>query len=206
MAELWTNYTDSLITDMDRQMKAKYKLSLRDLFTDPARFAQQDGIENTLANITEEVNNYMGRLLDSVADRKRQLDADLGKADSISKQLAQNISMQAKQNKVPVVRPAIVDRDVNRDETLYIDYVDQDVFTLIERLTAASHVISDLTDSFEDHTIGQWLFSGDKNYVIRVYLRPNSALTILSSSRELNDLLQGASEFIKGMKSAGTKG
>jgi hypothetical protein len=121
------------------------------------------------------------------------------KADSITKQLSQNITSQARQNNTPVIRPVTMERDATREERLYIDAFDNSVISLVQRLVASSMLVADLGAAYKEYKIGSWLFSGNKNYLLSVYMPDNTLLSLETSRAELDNLLAAASDFIKGL-------
>lgn len=199
MAELWSDYTDMLINGIDKQVGSKYKFSLRALLTDPTKYAAQQNVQMAIDNMKEDVDNYIDGRVKALADEQRSLDDAASKADSITGQLGRSISLQAKQNNVPMIKPVTVDRDTAREETIYIDAVDNGVASLVQKLVSSSMLVADLSVSYKNYTVGSWLFSGSKNYVLSVYM-PDSTLLALEASRsEINNLLTSASNFIKGL-------
>ena len=60
-------------------------------------------------------------------------------------------------------------------------------------------LIADLSTAYKEYSFGSWLFSGNKDYVLSVFV-PDSSLLMLEASRaELDGLLASASSFIKGL-------
>ena len=43
MADLWSDYTDFVIDNIDKSIGKKYKMSLRDLLTDPEKDTERYG-------------------------------------------------------------------------------------------------------------------------------------------------------------------
>jgi hypothetical protein len=199
MAEFWSDYTDFVLTNIDRKIGGKYKLSLKGLLGDPSKFASQPNIQNTIKNLAEEVNKYLDATLASMGDERKALTDQLLKADAVTKQLAQSVAMQAKQYKVPVVKPVSIQRDETRDETIFVDTVTQDITSLIEKLAGTSTVIADFSYSYQNATIGSWLFSGRKDYVLNVFLPDNDVVMLEASRAEISDLLDAAGVIIQGI-------
>ncbi|MDE1868797.1 MAG: hypothetical protein KGH60_02415 [Candidatus Micrarchaeota archaeon] len=199
MAELWSDYTDMLISGMDRQMNTKFKVSLRDLLTDPSRYASQQNIQITVGNIKEEVNRQIDARIAAMGDAAKALEDAAAKADSLTGQISQSINVQARQNRVPVIKPVAVDRDVTREERIYVDSANADVSSLIEKLVSTSTLVADTTTAYKNYRIGEWLFSGQKNYVMRVYLPRNGVVSLEASRGELTTLLDAAADFLKGV-------
>lgn len=199
MAELWSDYTDMLISGMDKQINTKFKVSLRDLVTDPSKYSSQQNIQMTISNVKEEVNRTIDSKIAAMAESEKVIDDAGARADALTGQISQSITVQARQNGVPIIKPVAVDRDLAREERVYVDTMDQGVTSLIQRLSASSTLIADTTTTYKSYRIGEWLFSGAKNYVLRVYMPRNSVVSLEASRGELGALLDAASDFLKGV-------
>lgn len=198
MAELWDDYTDVIITSIDESVKGKYKFSLRDILTNPSEFSSQSNIQTDVANISNDVDNFIDNMLSSLSDEKKALDENLSKADAITKQLAKAISTNAKQNKIPFVIPVSVNRDETKDEVITVDSADSAILALVEKLVASSTMVMDFTYKYGESEIGSWFFSGMKNYVLDVYL-PESNIIMLNASRdEIKDILNTSLMLLQG--------
>ncbi len=199
MADLWSDYTDFVIDNIDKSIGKKYKMSLRDLLTDPESFSPNPNIQNTIKSMADDVNAYMDQALSKMSAQKQELDDNLTKADSVTKQLAQSISMQAKQNRVPFIVPVSIDRDDTKEEVISVDSAGSDVLALIEKIAASSTMIADFTTQYDNSLIGNWFFSGPKNYTINVYLPDSDVISMQDSRAELLGLLDAASAMIAGL-------
>ncbi len=199
MADLWSDYSDLLITGIDKQFGSKYKFSLRALLTDPSKYAMQPNVQITIANMKEDVDKYLDGKAAALTAEQKDLEDQAAKADSVTGQLTRSITMNAKQSNVPVIKPLTVNRDPTKEKTIYIDSVDGSVNALVEKLVASSLMVADLSTTYKDYKFGSWLFSGNKDYVLNVFV-PDSPYLMLESSRiEIDALLLSASSFIKGL-------
>src|SRR5271157_1007286 len=138
MADLWSDYSDGIIKNLDKLVSLKYKLTLRSLLTDPSKYASQPNIVMTIDNLKEEVNTYIEGRVKKMAPEKKAFEDAAARADSLTTQLSQSISSQAKQSKVPVIRPLAVERDTTKEERIYLDTVDAGVSALVEKLVSGS--------------------------------------------------------------------
>lgn len=202
MADMWSDDADVIIKGVDGGIKAKYKFSLTDFLTEPANFASTPNIQIAISNMKETVDSYAAGLLDGLEDEKRSLNDDAMRCDSITSQLSQEIRAEAKQNRIPILKPAAVMRDENRDEVIVIKEVSGDVLGLIGRLVGSSLMIADFTRQYNNYSIGEWLFSGSKNYVVRVGLDANPVINIESAMGEIDTLLDTAATYIKSLAPA----
>ncbi|MEM3227613.1 MAG: hypothetical protein QXK65_01535 [Candidatus Micrarchaeaceae archaeon] len=203
MANLWSDNADALIKQFDGAIKSKYKFTLSDFLTNPANFSAQESIIVTAGNIKEYVDNSIAEMLDGMEDERKRLNDDAAKCNAITSQLAQAISLEAKQNKIPLIKSDTVARDEGKDEVIYVKNASGDLMHLAERLVDSSLLIVDMTSEYNNNLIGEWLFSGNKNYVLRVNLDPNPVLNIETGAAEIDALLDAAADYIKALR-AGT--
>ena len=201
MAELWSDYANGVISDIDADLGNKFgKLNLRKLLSDPTKFAAQPNVVSDAQKIKTATQDYFDDILDNLSDDKKRLDVDLAKADSVTSQLAGNISMQAKQNKLPIIKPALIERDLSRDVIIYIDSVDSGVTSLVEKLAANSMYVADNTVAYKGRKIGAWVFGGRKTHVLRVFLPQNQVVMLEGARDEINGLFDIAMNYLKSAK------
>ena len=199
MADLWSDYTDSLIKQIDKDLGDKYKMSMGDILTNLPKYASQQNIQITVSNMREDANKYIDDVLKGMPEQVKELDDDMARANEMTRQLSQNISMQTRQHSVPLVRPFDVVRNTDTEETVQIDKIDDQVLRLVERLTDGALMVADFTAGYKNYSIGSWLFDRpDKNYNISVYVAPSDAFNLELSRDELNDLFTAAADFVRG--------
>lgn len=193
----WGDYTDGLINQIDDSMGKKYGMTVRAFLTNPGRYANQENIAITISNMREDVNNILDQVAGGLKEQRDQLNGELSKVASITSQLGQNILMQAKQKKIPLIKPVAVDRNEENDVTLYINTVDEGTFQLIDRLISDSKLIVDYTTQYDTYNVGTWLFNGNKDYVLGVYVTPNEAMMFDDARAELDSIFDAAEDLLK---------
>jgi hypothetical protein len=199
MADLWTDYTDAIITGIDSSGKGDSKITLRDFLTDPGKYAGEPSIQNKIKNIREAADGYMDQRAMQVSKADQSLEDAIAKADTISAQIGQSVSVKAMQSKVPLIKPVAIDRDLAKEERIMVNSVDTSTNTLIDKLVSESTLVADFSTTYKNYRIGEWLFSGAKNYVLAVYLERNELLLIQGSKAEIDALIDAAANFIKGL-------
>ncbi|MCL4379703.1 MAG: hypothetical protein M1160_03770 [Candidatus Marsarchaeota archaeon] len=199
MADLWSDYTDALIKEIDRGIGDKYKIGIADLLSNVQKYASRQNIQTVVGNMREDVNRYIDDALKGMPEQVKAMEESLAKANEITRQLAQNISMQTRQHNVPLIKPFNVARNTANEETIEVDRVDDQVLRLAERLTDGAIMVADFTTDYKNTTIGSWLFGREgKNYVLMVRIEPNDAINMELSRQELNDLFDAASASLRG--------
>jgi len=197
MAEIWSDYSGAIISDMDPMIKKKYGFALSDLLTNPKKFAGTEDIGIKIGNIKEEVDSYIDAQKQEALKKETNFSNMLERADSITGKIAQRISVIAKQNNVPSIKPVAIDRNTDNEEHIYVDSSDDSVMALVEKLAASSMVIADFTTDYNDRKLGEWYFSGHKNYTLTVYMPTSNIMLLDTSKEELDALLGAASDFIE---------
>ncbi len=198
MAELWSDYTDAIIKEVDKQVGGKFSFSISDFLNDAPKYASERGIEVTISNMREAVNSHIDELLQELPEQVKALDDSIAKANAITRQLSQNISIQAKQNNVPLIKPMQIERDAAREETITINSVDDQTIKLAGKLISTSNLVADFSYQYKDSRIGSWFFSGNKDYTVSVYVPPSDAFSLELSRIELNSLFDAAANYIRG--------
>jgi TPP-dependent trihydroxycyclohexane-1,2-dione (THcHDO) dehydratase len=199
MADLWSDYTDVLINQIDRSLGDKYKMSINDLLTNAAKYTATPNIALTISNMREEANKYIDSVLNEMPTQVKALEDMVSRASAITGQLSQNISMQTKQHNVPLIKPQSIARDTAKDEVIDINFIDDQLMKLAEKLVEGANLVADFGYSYKNYNIGSWLFDRDeKNYLLNVYLAPNDAFNLELGRQELNDLLDAAAAFVRG--------
>jgi hypothetical protein len=198
----WSENADVVIEGVSQTINDKYGVALKDILTKPAFYVSKKGMETTFSNIREEVGNYIQELAKSMDDDRKNMEKDGLKCDAVTKQLAQNISMQAKQNNIPIIKPASMDRNTDNDEVIYVNNIDNGVMALLAKLSANSSFIADFSTTYKTYNLGQWLFDGQKNFLISVAMEPNPYMDLDSAKDEINMIMDGVEGYFKSQGSS----
>lgn len=199
MADLWSDYADVLIKGVDKSLVSKYKISASDLFTDMTEYMSQPNLRLTIENMKDDSNKYVDGLLAGMPEAVKELNDNMAKANEATRQLSQNISMQAKQHDVPFIKPYDIARDTDSEEVIQVDLVNDQILKLVEKLVVGSNMVADFTYGFKNYNVGSWLFDRNvKNYRIDVYLPDNDAFDIELGRDEVNDLFDEAAGMARG--------
>ncbi|MCL5007196.1 MAG: hypothetical protein M1164_00755 [Candidatus Marsarchaeota archaeon] len=196
MENTWSDYTDAIVSNMDGMVKSKYGVSLRDLLSDPSSVASKEGVADSIKRIKEDVDAYLDELAESMGPERKRVEDGMSKASAITQQLAQNVSMQSKQYKVPLAKPVVLDRKDDDDTKIYVDSVDQGVLSIIEKLVSSSTMIFDQSYKYKDYSIGSWLFSGAQAYSVTVYTPTSEYISLEYAREELETLLDAAYDYL----------
>jgi transcription termination factor NusB len=185
----WDGQTDGFITDIDGVVSKKYGVSLRNLLLHSSRYANKKDIASTVKNIKKEVSDYFDVMLSGLKEEQEKLDSELEEASSQYKQVDALIASKAAVARVPYVKPLYVDRNTANDETVIVDKYDTSFDGLIGKFVFGSHYIADMSATYKQHTLGSWLFSGQKNYVLTLTPPTSPVLAINNSIDTINGML-----------------
>jgi hypothetical protein len=198
----WSENTNDLIESLAPVINDKYGIALKDILINPAFYVSKKDIGATFGSIREEVDDYVATTIKGLEDEKKNFEKDGLKCDAISKQLAQSIAMLAKQNNIPVIKPVSIDRNVDNEEVIYVNNIDSGLTALITKLAAASSFVADFSTTYKTYNLGQWLFDGQKNYVVNVSLEQNDYMDLDQAKDELNIIMDGVESYFKSQGSA----
>ncbi|OWP53275.1 hypothetical protein Micr_00683 [Candidatus Micrarchaeum sp.] len=198
----WSENTNDLIESLAPVINDKYGIALKDILINPAFYVSKKDIETTFSSIRNEVDDYVETTMKGLEDEKKNFEKDGLKCDAVSKQLTQSITMLAKQNNIPVIKPVSIDRNVDNEEVIYVNNIDSGLTALITKLASASSFIADFSTTYKTYSLGQWLFDGHKNYVINVSLEQNSYMDLDQARDELKVIMDGIDAYFKGQGSA----
>ncbi|MDE1768488.1 MAG: hypothetical protein KGH64_00870 [Candidatus Micrarchaeota archaeon] len=192
----WDDQTDAFITDIDQVVSQKYNVSLRTLLINPAQYASIKGINSTINDVKTEVGTYFDGLLADLTVEQDELTKALEAADALFTKADQAISSKAAVARVPYFTPIDIDFGSSTPETIYIDQYNSSIDTLITKFINISSYIANLSTTYQKYTIGSWLFSGERSYILEVN-RPESVIMTIEDARNyIDDTLDDASEFL----------
>ncbi|MDE1861049.1 MAG: hypothetical protein KGH72_05045 [Candidatus Micrarchaeota archaeon] len=193
LAGPWDDQTELFVDDLDGAIQKKYSVSFRTLILRPDQLAGNKEVSGNLSNIKKEVNAYFDQVLDDFKEEKKKLEADLETMDANFKKIDEAIKTRSSIARVPYIKPLVVDYDPNRQEEVIIDQYNASVDSLIGKLISSSTFISNISTPYKGHSMGSWIFSGDREYIITLNPPVSAVITIENSRDLLNTLVDGAS-------------
>lgn len=195
MADLWSDSADVIIRGMDGEIKSRYGISLPELLENPLQFADREGIYDTALKIKGDVGSAIDVVLDRMVEEKKKLEESAAQCDTTTGQILQSISLHAEQEKIPVIKADMISRD--GEETVYVSTMGAEIDAMIGRLCKKSNFIADFSTTYNSHKIGEWFFGGDKNYVLKVNMKPNAAFNLHNTREEIMEIFDTDLEMIR---------
>jgi predicted RNA-binding protein with RPS1 domain len=196
----WDDQTELFVREIDTLTTKKYSLSIRDVMLDPDRFVKTEGIMAKLKGLRSESDNYFEDVMKDFQVEEENLEEDLKKADALYNQLSQVITSRASLGKVPVIKAADMDLSNSSQEIIYIDQLSAPIDSLVTKLVNSSIYIGDLSSSYRRYRLGNWLFSGQRSYVIATRMPDNPVVMVEGSQKLIDSLLDDSSDRIKSLR------
>ncbi len=184
----WDDQTDMFIREIGVSVSKKYGVDLRKFLLSPQEYGDTAGMEEKIKNIRAEADRYFEDILASLSKEEESLVADLEKLDSVYTQVNQTVNSRAGIGRIPFIKPADMSFGDSSPEIVYIDQYNSQVDALLTKLINISNYICDISSTYRKYTIGTWVFSGSRSYVLAVSA-PTSAVISVENSRDRIDLM-----------------
>ncbi len=186
----WDDQVDQFVASIDRITKGEADISLRDLLLNPDKYLSGKDFGKTLATVKEIVGTYFGSLMDSMKDEKEKLRSELESMGAQYTRINEVISGKASGAKIPYVKPFIVDMDTDLKEEIVIEQYNETVDALIGKLVLSSTYVADLSGTYKGHTLGSWLFSAERPYVLTIKTPSSLFIVIENASDTITAMLE----------------
>ncbi len=188
----WSRPTEEMLAKLDSSILQKYKLSMRDIMSNPAEYSTKPGINDTITAMEQEVDKYFGEVMATHADEQKALDSEIKRIEEIYNKLDSLIETKSKELNVPYINPMGISRETTNEETVIIYEYDDEIAALVGKLIQSSVYIADISSEYNGHPIGYWFFSGPKGRAISISPPESSLIEIQNSHDEINAALNSA--------------
>ena len=188
-----------MLSRLDGDVKKKFGVSLSAVVEDPTAYVNQKDFAVKLSKITDYVDKETERMLDNASGSSRTFHESAAKADELTRKVGSYISSHARQNNVPVLKPAKVELPLLDKNRFYISDMDDSTTRFLEKLVDSSTFVVDMTKSYDNLRIGFWLFGGDRECIVGVHAPKNSMLLMKSGRQEILNMLKEAADSVKGL-------
>ena len=188
----WSRSTEEALEKLDSSMLQRYKLSLRDIMSNPVEYSTKPGINDTINSMKREIDSYFSEILLSHAQEQKTLDAELKRIGDIYTKIDSIIESKAKELNIPYINPMEISRETSGEETIMIYDFEESIATLVNKLVENCVYVADLSTDYKDNPIGYWLFSGSKSRALSVNPPQSPLIEIQGSHDEINTALDSA--------------
>lgn len=193
----WDGQTDTFITNIDKTISKQYGISLRDFLQDPDKFSDTKDILAKVENIRAAVDEYFAGLRSSLTDESAAFTKALEEADAQYAKMDEAIATKASLSRVPYIKPFDVDFSPDAKEEITIDKFNNAADALVTKLIGVSSYVGDLSYSYDKYTIGSWIFSGQKVYVVSCYLPDSIIMEIDGLNGKVDELINSAYQQLR---------
>ncbi len=179
----WDDQTDQFLLAIDQLTKEKNGTSIRDLLLNPYKYAGNKDIKKTVDSIKSAVSGYFGEMLESMDDEVKKVVQELESCDVQYRKIDDVVSSKSYSLKVPYLKPTAVQINPDLREEIVIDQYNEKTDALIGKLISNSTYVADVSGTYNGHTLGSWLFSSDKPYLLTIK-PPVSTVLIVERSKD----------------------
>ena len=192
-------FTEQMLSRLDKDVKKRFGLSLSEVVADPSAYMNQKGFAVKLSKMTDYVDKETEKMIEQAKGSSRAFHESAAKADELTRKVGSYISSHARQNDVPVLKPARVELPAADKNRFYISEMDDSAVRFIERLVDSSAFVVDMTKSYDNLKLGSWLFGGERECIVGIHAPKNSMLLLRSGRAEILGMLKEAADSVKGL-------
>ena len=100
-------------------------------------------------------------------------------------------------SRIPYIEPYDIKLNSENQEEIVIDQYNNAVDALVTKLVNVSNYVGNISSSYDKYTMGSWIFSGQKVYMLSVYLPPSIISEMDSLNSQIDDLIDTAYQQIR---------
>ncbi|MEM0200939.1 MAG: hypothetical protein QXD23_00865 [Candidatus Micrarchaeaceae archaeon] len=201
----WDDLTDSFITGIDDTILKDSEIKLRDILMKPSKYAQKLDANITLKKMQSAINTYFSEVNKAFSSDQEKLNSDLESISVTYSKIMSVLNEKATSLKVPFIIPYTIDIKGQASENIIIDSYNSSIELLISKLIYSSKYIADMSTKYKEHTLGSWIFSSDRLYILTIK-PPESVIIDIENSQEiLNNYLNSFSDEINLYKNSNQK-
>lgn len=175
--------SESLAREIDEKIGNKYGISLLEILTNPEVISTRENSKEVLDSLKNEVDDYFNSILENLGDEQKEFESQLKSITAETERVNKLLSEKAATSKTPFMTVNSIERDLDKEETLVVNRYEDSTDKLVDKLMGVSYYVADVSTAYKEYSMGSWLFSGNKNYVLSL-TPPDSVILELESSRE----------------------
>lgn len=192
----WDELTDSFIEGIDDSLMNDSPIKLREMLTNPVSYASKSTASDALTKAKNAIDQYFKNVLSVFENEQKALDNELQSTSINYAKFSSTITEKAEMLKLPYIKPYLLEFNENNRETITLDTYDSSVELLLGKLLLSSKYVAEVSGTYKNHTLGSWLFSSDKAYVVTIKPPESVILDIENSKDIILSYLNGFSDQI----------
>ena len=198
----WDELTDSFITGIDDKVLTDSDVKLRDVLTHPSKYAQKSNASSILEKMRSSIDNYFDMVLEAFKSEKEKLDKELEAASILYSKVSSTIQEKSELSQTPLITPYNINSNEDLSEVIMIDSFDTQVEHLIGKLASSSVYIGNISGNYTGHTLGSWIFSSKRSYILTIKPPESIVMEIEKSKSTIMTYISSFSGEIELYKSA----
>ena len=192
----WSDQAEAAIYEIDKITTDKQGISLRDFLLNPDKYVNNADAAQKLKGLRTAVDDYFDGQLKPYAGEAQRLQSELQDLDAQYNKMNEIITNRASLARVPYLKPANVKYDEDAVEEIVVEQYNGSVDLLITKLLTGSNYIADLSDTYDKYTLGSWLFSGQRQYVVTLNPPVSPVMSLQASKAEVMLILDYEDDMI----------
>ena len=180
----WDDLTDSFIEGIDKTILKDSSFKLRNLLLNPTTYASKPSANESLKKAKEAVEEYFSSVFLAFSSDKEKLDKELESSSVNFAKMSSVITEKATLLDVPFIKPYSLEVTENNRESIIIEKYDPSIELLIGKLLSKSKYVGDISGKYHDHTLGSWIFSSDRAYILTIK-PPESIILDIENSKDI---------------------
>ncbi|MDE1851321.1 MAG: hypothetical protein KGH69_01360 [Candidatus Micrarchaeota archaeon] len=184
----FSEQTRTVIGEIERENKGKYEFSISGIIEGSTKATQQQ-----VKMVRDAVDAYFSDAKKSLVGEQARFETELQKADAEYRKMDEVIRNKAVTARVPYIKPTFVDADSQGQEEITIEGYSGAIDLLITKLVSVSNYVADTSGIYDKYTLGSWVFSGQKAYVLTITPPSSPIVAIERSQREIDAALDSLS-------------
>ncbi|MGC8479166.1 MAG: hypothetical protein ACP5M9_00645 [Candidatus Micrarchaeia archaeon] len=198
----WDELTDSFITGIDDKLLVDSDVKLRDVLTHPSKYAQKSNASSILEKMQSSIDTYFGIVMEAFKSEKDKFDKELEAMSILYSKVSSTIQEKAELSQTPIITPHSINVNEKSSESIIIDSFDTQVEHLIGKLTSSSVYIGDISAKYNEHTLGSWIFSSKRPYILTIKPPENIIMEIENAKLTIMSYISSFSGEIELYKSS----
>ncbi len=180
----WDDLTDSFIEGIDKTILKDSSFKLRNMLLNPTSYISKASASESLKKAKDAVEEYFSSVLLAFSSDKEKLDKELESSSVNFAKISSIIIEKATSLDIPFIKPYSLEITENNRESIIVEKYDPSIELFIGKLLSKSKYIADISGKYRGHTLGSWVFSSDRAYILTIK-PPESIILDIENSKDI---------------------